>query len=663
MYLDNPITSQDADVLNRAPIASEFAKTLLTLDLSEGAVVAILGAWGSGKTSFVNITKEELERNNVQFFEFNPWMYQGISDLIERFFVEVCLQIKKGGKLIQLGKDLEKYVRSFPGIIGGASRAFVKLLQGHDLRSTVEKTLRKLEFPLVVFIDDIDRLPTQEIRQIFQLVRLTGKFPNIVYLLAFDRTRVENALEDEGITGRDYLEKIVQWSFDLPAIPQRILQKQISSSIRHTLSGISDTSSLDSEDWIELTRGVVFPLIRNMRDINRYSIAIQSTCKNLNGMVQLTDVLGLEAIRIFLPNIFNKLHENVHLLTPDENQSIADDTYREISQSFLHNLIKSEARHPDVIKSMLVVLFPYTEQYLENTSYDSKWQADWLKNRRVAHQSVLLYYLESVLNDDLMKFVFSEIAFSKMTDMNSFNQYLQSIDLQHLEDTISSLKNFISDFTIEHVVPGASVLLNFVYRLPNIKTGMFEPNGELTILRLVYQLFLVVRPKDRVEELVVEILQNVDTLSSKLSLIQMVGYQRDVGFQLVSTVFAKQLESNWRRSVRECSSDDLRKEPKLLLVILTLNEMSAKDDANIEIDSSQEMTLALLRSAHFESMHTKGDHVELERHLLWDELVSIFGDENILINRVNQVRDIFSDDAPLLELTKKYASGWRPREF
>ncbi|MBM7331832.1 hypothetical protein JS562_54830 [Agrobacterium sp. S2] len=45
--------------------------------------------------------------------------------------------------------------------------------------------------------DDIDRLTTGEIRDIFKLVRLTASFPNVVYILAFDRARVEQALGGE----------------------------------------------------------------------------------------------------------------------------------------------------------------------------------------------------------------------------------------------------------------------------------------------------------------------------------------------------------------------------------------------------------------------------------------------------------------------------------
>ena len=63
-------------------------------------------------------------------------------------------------------------------------------------RLELEKALRKLERPIVIVVDDIDRLQEAEIRDIVRLVRLVGDFPNLVYLLAFDRVRVAKVLGD-----------------------------------------------------------------------------------------------------------------------------------------------------------------------------------------------------------------------------------------------------------------------------------------------------------------------------------------------------------------------------------------------------------------------------------------------------------------------------------
>ncbi len=46
-----------------------------------------------------------------------------------------------------------------------------------SLKADFDKELRKQERTLVVFIDDLDRLSSEEIRLVFKIVTLTASFP------------------------------------------------------------------------------------------------------------------------------------------------------------------------------------------------------------------------------------------------------------------------------------------------------------------------------------------------------------------------------------------------------------------------------------------------------------------------------------------------------
>ena len=90
---DNPIRSSDHDLLGRTEPARAFARQLLSLDASEGLVVAVLGPWGSGKTSFVNLARDELG-TRADVLDFNPWMFSGAEQLVQSFFVEIAAQLQ-----------------------------------------------------------------------------------------------------------------------------------------------------------------------------------------------------------------------------------------------------------------------------------------------------------------------------------------------------------------------------------------------------------------------------------------------------------------------------------------------------------------------------------------------------------------------------------------
>src|SRR5439155_18999890 len=101
---DNPVQTPDADTLGRGAIARAFAQHVLTLDVTEGVVVGVLGAWGSGKTSFVNLARPEFERTGVTVVDFNPWMFSGAEQLVESFFIELAAQLRMRAGLEEIGK-------------------------------------------------------------------------------------------------------------------------------------------------------------------------------------------------------------------------------------------------------------------------------------------------------------------------------------------------------------------------------------------------------------------------------------------------------------------------------------------------------------------------------------------------------------------------------
>ena len=69
---DNPINNSEQDALDRAPAAHAFANDVSELDTSEGVVVGVLGPWGAGKTSFINLARRRIEDVGVEVLDFNP---------------------------------------------------------------------------------------------------------------------------------------------------------------------------------------------------------------------------------------------------------------------------------------------------------------------------------------------------------------------------------------------------------------------------------------------------------------------------------------------------------------------------------------------------------------------------------------------------------------
>ncbi len=218
---DNPIEQPAEDLLGRKSVAGVVADEIRAADASRGYVVAVMGPWGSGKTSLVNLVRHELAKEpTIHVLDFNPWMFSGTEQLVDSFFRELSAQLHlKQGRLDAIASEVEAYgdllspfadvatiLSAFPfdGWLGRAKNAAsaIKRFQERRKPSVAEERkklagkLASLEQPIVVVVDDIDRLSTNEIRDMFKLIRLTASFPNVIYLAAFDRIRVEDALTD-----------------------------------------------------------------------------------------------------------------------------------------------------------------------------------------------------------------------------------------------------------------------------------------------------------------------------------------------------------------------------------------------------------------------------------------------------------------------------------
>ncbi|WP_228378244.1 KAP family P-loop NTPase fold protein [Teredinibacter turnerae] len=678
---DNPITSSEEDALGRLKPASSFAEQVLTLDSSEGVVVGVLGPWGSGKTSFVNLSQSFLKESGVTVLEFNPWMFSGADQLVQSFFIELSAQLKLRPGLSEIGELIEDYGDTFSGLgwlplVGPwiergrvvtdlVAKALQRKKEGvKSSQNRVRQSLKKIDKPIVVILDDIDRLSTQEIRDVFKLVRLTANFPNIIYLLAFDRYRVEQALGEQGIPGRDYLEKILQIAIDLPAVPEHVLNTQIFNAINGALADVENPGNFDSDLWPDVFMEVIRPLIRNMRDVRRYAAAIHGTARDIGGQVALVDVLALEAVRVFLPDVFHSLHTSVDGLTTTSGGYGYREDPPELKNQ-IDNLVAKGGEHEESIRNLIRRLFPGGERHLGGSHYGGDWTNRWLKERRVAHVEVLRYYLERVAGEKLQAFSDAEIAWSLITYKAEFETYLKLLPLDRLQDVISSLEAYEDDFADQHVIPGTVVLLNLLPQLPDRQRGMFDLDTRLVVGRVVYRLVRALKEPEAIEAAVKEILPQIKSLSSRQELITDVGYQGS-GHKLVSEEAAKAFEVEWRAQVRSASPEELASETDLLRTMLLVKREADPDEPDLMVPDNTDITYALLKSARsdvrIQSMGSRA--VRLKPRLAWDILIDLYGDENVLRDRIDQLKASPPDEiGDLFELADKYLSGWRPKDF
>ena len=287
-YSDKPILSKKEDFLKRKYFAELVAKSLENLNSQDTFTIGLYGQWGTGKTSLVNMILEEIKENEkVVIVRFEPWNFSSTNQLLEQFFVHLANQFHwtKDKTLKEVGNALERYSDAFDFAkviphVGGAisflgkriSKGIGKRIQNNldknDIMCQKEKVVQLLKGQnkrILVVIDDIDRLNNEQIRQVFQLITSVAKFPNMIYLLVFDKEIVVKALEkiQEG-SGEEYLEKIIQ-------MPIQERAKIIVTSILKSAYKLEEKSTgnllmTSSRDYAE---HMVIDLFEQIEKVNR----------------------------------------------------------------------------------------------------------------------------------------------------------------------------------------------------------------------------------------------------------------------------------------------------------------------------------------------------------------------------------------------------------
>lgn len=332
----------------------------------------------------------------------------------------------------------------------------------------------------------------------------------------------------------------------------------------------------------------------------------------------------------------------------------------------MDDLIQAGQQHTDIVRAMIGRLFPAALRHIGNTMYTDDWKATWLKERRVAQEDILRFYLERVAGEGLQSFTDAERAWVLFGDRDRLDRYLRLLDRTRLQDVIASLEMYQDEFKSEHAVPVATVLLNLQPDIPERQRNMFELDSRFTVTRVVLRLLRAVKEPDATERAVRAILPELKSLSSKHELIRLVGHRENIGHKLISESAADELERSWRDEVRAASVEQLTKERDVGAILLSAKREADPSETTLTVSDLPELTIAALRSARTEvrSQSLNSRVVRRSPRLQWDALIDLYGNEAILRQRIDQLGTTQSeDDRELIELAHRYLSGWRPSRF
>ena len=272
-----------------------LATAIVSYKHQNSLAIALYGGWGSGKSSVINMTLEHISvistspipENKPIVMRFNPWNFSDQNQLISQFFKQLSGTLRRtdyAASTKKIGELLDAYATLLEPLVlvpwAGAFVKGIKLVGGaaknwgdkksNDIDSTrdeLNRLLERQERKIIIVIDDIDRLNNIGPRQIFQLVKSLGDFPNTIYMLAFDKNVVINALSkvQEG-SGTEYLEKIVQVPFEIPLVSKQRVEQLLFSQLGQMIEALQE-ERWNQAYWIDTYYGGLRYLFSSIRDV------------------------------------------------------------------------------------------------------------------------------------------------------------------------------------------------------------------------------------------------------------------------------------------------------------------------------------------------------------------------------------------------------------
>jgi hypothetical protein len=214
-------------------------------DAESPLTIGIHGSWGSGKTSLMRMLERRFEDDKrVKTIWFNAWRYSK-EDIIWRAFIMKLLyklsvfQKLKEADLPKVFGELIKPLFSSNPNLGDIKEAF-SYGQRIDSMDEFEKGFKKIvqdvvkDGRLIIFIDDLDRCLPEKTIEILEVIKLFLDVPRCVFVLGVEREVIERGIvaryKTDGqlpISGKDYIEKIIQVSFTLPPIREEDMMRFI----------------------------------------------------------------------------------------------------------------------------------------------------------------------------------------------------------------------------------------------------------------------------------------------------------------------------------------------------------------------------------------------------------------------------------------------------
>jgi KAP-like P-loop domain-containing protein len=365
---DDPISEWADDIIGRTAVVELLAEHSLRL---RTPIVALHGGLGDGKSSVLNLLRKAVEGQAI-VISFSAWLPGSEATLATDLFKDIATECRKHVYVPQLRKQALAYARTLSGSVSYLA-GLKELLPTQSQREEVQElreAFSRMPMPIFVLLDEIDRMQKEELLVLLKILRGAASIPNVTFVCAFSEEEIKRELSKDGSLSSDYLEKYFPVSVSLSAPDPDMLGRCFQARLR---AGLDEQKWFRAEQYAtkfaelleRIWQDALYRVCTNLRKAGLLLNDILTAARPIIGEVNPFDLLAIEAIRRFYPEIYRLVRTNPLYLTYARNswtkgQVLTEERKEKESKELFKTLNDKieKSNEPAVVRALLSWLFP-----------------------------------------------------------------------------------------------------------------------------------------------------------------------------------------------------------------------------------------------------------------------------------------------------------------
>lgn len=343
-FTDKPVNTLEDDIFGITQYISDLNE--FVMECNTPMTIAIQGDWGSGKTSMMNMIREQLN-NRVVTSWFNTWQYSqfNMGDSLAVSFLSRLisdLDTAQGQK----NEKIRKALKTISGFVKNTGVIMIDTLVGGKAAETVENGLQaataqneldmsqaiselKTQFQaavnakiaqsgrdrLVIFVDDLDRLQPGKAVELLEILKLFLDCDGCVFVLAIDYAVVTQGVKQKygellgEEKGRSFFDKIIQVPFKMPVAQYDVIN-YVTSSLQAL--GIELSSEEEAKTYVRLIQTSVGCNPRAMKRLFNAFLLLNKVAAHgvISEPKQRKTLFAILCLQLSFENIYNYIVRN-----------------------------------------------------------------------------------------------------------------------------------------------------------------------------------------------------------------------------------------------------------------------------------------------------------------------------------------------------------------